>query len=131
VADGVERRGAVARDRRAGRLLRELLGEQDDDPGDVERLKALRHAAAAVDVLDQLGIDVRVALEELVHDIRGRLLWAELGERPLEGAPDGRADCVDDHGFRHAEISLGSGKSGGDVSRPRPAFALTKLIADG
>ena len=53
------------------------------------------------DLLDRRRVDVRVALEQLVDDEGAHLVRAELGERALEGAPDGRADGVDDHCFRH------------------------------
>ncbi len=107
MADRVERGGAVARDRRPGDRLGQLLGEQRDDAGDVEALQALGHAAAAVDVLDQLGRDVGVALEQLVDDERCRLLGTKLGERSLERTSDRAAGGVDDHGFRHCLRLLG------------------------
>ena len=68
---------------------------------DVERLQALGHAAAAEHVLDRSRVDVGVALEQLVDDVGGGLVGAQLGERALEGAPDRAADGVDDHGFGH------------------------------
>ena len=67
----------------------------------LKRLQALRHAAAAEDVLDQLRRDVGVALEQLVDDVGGGLVGAQLGQRSLEGAPDRAAGGVDDHGFGH------------------------------
>ena len=142
VADRVERRGAVARDRRAGDGLRKLLGEQRDDAGDVERLQALGHAAAAVDVLDQVGRDVRVALEQLVDDEGGGFLGAKLGEGSLERAPDRAAGGVDDHGFGHLVLrSLGSFGTGDGIDlgvndEPTTGTALppervAELLGDG
>ena len=69
--------------------------------------QALRHAAAAEDVLDQGRVDVGVALEQLVDDEGAHLLGAQLGQRALEGTADRRADGVDDHCFGHSVVSLG------------------------
>ena len=106
VADRVEAGGAVAGDGDAVDRLRQLLGEQRDDAADVEGLQALRHAAAAEDVLDQGRVDLGVALEQLVDDEGAHLVGAQLGERALEGTADRRADGVDDHCFGHLRISL-------------------------
>ena len=101
VADRIERGGAVARDRRPGDRLRELLGEQGDDPGDVGRLQALGHPAAAEDVLDQLRRQLGVALDQLVDDMGGGLLRPQLGQRALERPTDRGPGGIDDHCFRH------------------------------
>ena len=63
-----------------------------------------------IDVLDRRRVDTRVALEQLVDDEGARLVRAELGQRALEGAPDGRADGVDDHCFGHCESPVGDGR---------------------
>jgi hypothetical protein len=65
-------------------------------------LEALRKADAAVDLLDQLGVDLLVPLEQGVHDERAHLVGAKLGQRALEGAADRCTDGIDDHRFRHA-----------------------------
>ena len=101
LADRLEAGGAVARDRRAAHAQRQLLGAQRDDARDVEGLQALRHAAAAVELLDAGRVDVGVAVEQRVDHERAHLVWAQLGEGALEGASDRGADGIDDHGFRH------------------------------
>ena len=106
VADRVEAGGAVAGDGDAVDLLRQLLGEQRDDAADVERLQALRHAAAAEEVFDRGRVDLRVALEQLVDDVGAHLVGAQLRQRALEGAADRRADGVDDDCLGHAGFSL-------------------------
>ena len=68
---------------------------------DVEALQALRKADAAIDLFDQLGIDLRVALEQGVQHEGAHLVRAQLGKGALEGAADGRANGVDDDCFRH------------------------------
>jgi len=100
-ADRVEARRAVARDGRAGHLVRELLREEDRDAADVVGLLALCHAAAADQVLDRRRIDIRVALEQLVDDVGGQVVGPHLRERALEGTPDRCADGIDDDCFRH------------------------------
>jgi hypothetical protein len=69
--------------------------------GEVESLLALGHADAAEDFFDVLGVDTRVALEELVDDEGAGVVGAKLGQRALEGAADRGADGVHDHCFRH------------------------------
>ena len=62
------------------------------------------------DLLDERRVHVRVALEQLVDDEGAHLVGAQLGQRALEGAADGRADGVDDHCFGHSVISLAVGR---------------------
>ena len=93
---------------------RQLLGEQHHDPGDVEGLNALRQAAAGVDLLDRLGVDVGVALEELVDHEGAHLVRSHRGQRALEGAADRGPDGVDDHCFGHGfDLLAGSRKAQG------------------
>jgi hypothetical protein len=107
LADGVQAGGAVARHGRAVRGLAELVGQQHGDAGDVVGLQALRQATAGDELLDGSGIDVGVALEQLIHDERERLVGAQRGERALEGSTHGRPDGVDDDGFGHENGPLG------------------------
>jgi hypothetical protein len=87
------------------------FGEQGDDPADVERLQALRHAATAEQVLDGGRVHLRVPLQQLVDDEGAHLVGTLLGQRSLEGTADRGADGVDDHGFWHLARLLRS-KSG-------------------
>ena len=73
-ADRVEARGAIARDGRARGLLAQLVAQQHRDAGDVVRLQALRLAAAGDHLLDARGVDIRVALQDLVDDVRQGLV---------------------------------------------------------
>ena len=73
-ADRVEAGGAVARDGRAAGLLAELVAQQHRDARDVVRLQALRLAAAGDHLLDACGVDIRVALQDLVDDVREGLV---------------------------------------------------------
>jgi len=107
VADRVQARRAVARDRGAVRVLTELVAQQDRDAGDVVGLQTLRKAAAGDELLDGRGIDVRVALQELIDHEREGLVGAQRGERALEGTTHGRPDGVDDDGFGHEIGPLG------------------------
>ena len=100
-ADRLEAGRAVARDGRAGGLVTELLAQQDGDPADVVGLQALRKAAAADHFLDERGIDLGVALKELVDDEGGCLVGTQRGQRALEGAPHRGPDDVDDYCFGH------------------------------
>ena len=98
--DGLQRRRAVAVHRRAGHAVGQPRQEHED-PTDVERLLALRNAAAADQVLDRVGRDLGIALEQLVDHIGAEVVGADRGERALERAADGRAHGVDDHCVWH------------------------------
>src|SRR4051812_7530587 len=102
-ADRVEARGAVARDRGARDVVGQLLRQQHDDAADVVGLLALRHAAAADQVVDRCRVDALVAREQLVDDEGAHVVRPDLCERALEGAPDGRSDGVDDYRFWHVD----------------------------
>ena len=65
------------------------------------------------------GLDLGIALEQLVDHEGAKLVRAQLGERALEGPADGRADGVDDHCFGHLRLSFLERWTGGGMVRGR------------
>ena len=101
LADRLEARRAVARHGGAVRAQRQPLREQRDDAAHVEALQPLRQPHAAVDLLDQLGVDLGIALEQGIHDEGAHLVGRSWASEPLKARPIGRSDGVDDHCFGH------------------------------
>jgi hypothetical protein len=90
-ADRLEARRAVAVHGRGGRRVGKAR-EQADHAGDVVRLLALGEPAAADQVLDVLGVERGVAVEQGVDDERAQVVGADPGQGALEGAADRGAD---------------------------------------
>ena len=72
--DRVEAGGAVTRDGRAVGLVAELVAQQHRDARDVVGLQTLRLPASCDDFLDGRRIDVRIALQDRVDDVREGLI---------------------------------------------------------
>ena len=73
----------------------------------VVALLALAEPAAHHDVVGLGEVDVRVALHQRPERDGGQIVRADVAERPLDRPPDGGANGVDDHGFRHGCGLLG------------------------
>ena len=72
-------------------------------------------------LLDSAGSTLGVALEQLVDDEGAHLVRAELGERALEGAADGRANGVDDDCFRHLSSPVATDGTSRNATRAASA----------
>jgi hypothetical protein len=77
-------------------------GEQGRHAPDVVARLALAVATAHHHVADRALVKLRVALNQRTQRDRGEVVAADALQGALGGAPDGRADGVDDHSFRHA-----------------------------
>ena len=93
--------------------------EQACDAPDVVALLPLAKAAAHHDVPDRLLLERGVALEQRLQRDRSQIVGANALQRALGGAPDGRADCIDDHCFWH-QISVSLDQLGRGLYVPRP-----------
>lgn len=83
-------------------------GIEGGHAGDVHRMVADARVVAHDDVFDVGGVEACVLLERVEH-LREDPLRVDVGEAPYPGlatAP-GRADAVDNPGFRHVQFSVG------------------------
>ena len=89
-----------------------MMVDAREQPGlaaDVLPLLAHLEAGAAHHQVDRLReVDLGVALDERLQRHRGEVVGTNVLERALGGTADGRADGVDDDGFRMELRSSGS-----------------------
>jgi hypothetical protein len=110
--DRLQRRCAETVDRDPGHVVVDP-GQQRRVAGDVEALLVVGEATAHHDVVRLAEIDFRVSRDQRAQRYRGEVVSTEVAQRPLDRAPDGRADCVDNDCFRH-ESSLARSFGGPD-----------------
>jgi hypothetical protein len=115
--DRHQRGGTEAVDRAAGHVMVEPREQRSVAP-DVVALLAGPRCGAHQDVVGVREVDPGIALDQLPDRNRRQLIGSDCLQRASEGAPDGRADGVDDHCFWHVGIS-----SSGVVTKTRPAGA--------
>ena len=101
---GLQRGRAEAVDRRAGHVVVDAC-DQCGVAADVVASLAGVGSVAHHHVDDRLRVELRVALDDRAQRHRGEVVGADRFERSLDGAPDGRADGVDDHCFGHVRLS--------------------------
>ncbi len=96
---GLQRRRAVPVDGGAGQ---EVVAELDGHgAGDVVARLTGGLGAAHHQVVDVVGIQRGHLVQNGLHHLRGEVVGAHGGQRPLDGAADGRAGGGNDDGFRH------------------------------
>jgi hypothetical protein len=97
-ADGLGAAGAEAVDG-GGRDGVGEAGEEADEARGVHALLGLGHGDADEEVLDLFGLDLGVARQERLDDLRGHGVGAGVAQAALEGAAKGCAQDVDDGDF--------------------------------
>ena len=122
-ADRVQARRAVARDRRAGDRVGQLLATAAPRCGRCCRPARPASCRSRTTTSSTVaGSTPVVAVEQLVDRVGDEVVGADRAERPLERAPDGRANGVDDYCFWHWISSPGGlwkGMRGGAVYEVR------------
>ena len=117
-AGGLQRRGAVAGDRRPGQVVH---AEQDgDDAAHVVALLAAGQAAAEHQVVDVGRVERGHLVQRGADDGGGEVVGPEVLQRPLEGAADGGAGGGDDDGFGHGSSTMRRAPADGGRASGRP-----------
>src|SRR5664280_2799781 len=98
----LQRRGAVARDRRTGD---EVIAEQyGDHPAHVVTLLPAGQTAAEHQVVDVVRVELGHLVQCGLHDRGGEVVGAQLLERAFESTADGGAGGGDDDRLRHGGL---------------------------
>ena len=128
-----ERARAHAVDREPGDRRREP-GEERDIAAERQALVSDLRGRGEDDVVDALGRELRVASEELSHDLDAHVVRARLPEHAvLARAPERRTDAVDvDHlaqgaGHRRRRYFVGGRATGRNARRGRSRATTTAL----
>ena len=118
-ADGLQRRRAVPRDRRARKVVE--AGLDGHDAGEVVPLLAAGQPAAQHQVLDLGRVERGDRVEGGPHHLHREVVGTHPGEGALAGATDGRADGGDDHGVGRPGVLGHDDDPRGGVRRRRPS----------
>ena len=98
-ARGLQRRRAVAGDRRAGQVV--VAEQHGHVPAHVPARLAAGKAATEHQVGDVLGVELRHLVQRGAHHLDGEVVGTHVLERALERPADRRARSRDDDSFGH------------------------------